>query len=55
VRTVFTLATVLAVAILATFIPYALRTDLSTAVEPDTNRQTGTLRTDPSAVESDAN
>jgi MFS family permease len=35
VRTVFALATVLAVAILATFIPYALRTDLSTAVEPD--------------------
>ncbi|GGP09908.1 MFS transporter [Nonomuraea glycinis] len=55
VRAVFALATVLAIAILATFIPYALRTDLSTAVEPDTNRQTGTLRTDPSALESDAN
>ncbi|WP_327105514.1 MFS transporter [Nonomuraea glycinis] len=54
VRAVFALATVLAIAILATFIPYALRTDLSTAVEPDTNCQTGTLRTDPSAVESDA-
>ncbi|GGO81780.1 MFS transporter [Nonomuraea cavernae] len=34
VRTVFVIATVLAVAILAAFIPYALRTDLSAAVEP---------------------
>ncbi|MEV0593219.1 MFS transporter [Nonomuraea cavernae] len=34
VRAVFVIATVLAVAILVAFIPYALRTDLSAAVEP---------------------
>ncbi|WP_336207535.1 MFS transporter [Nonomuraea sp. LPB2021202275-12-8] len=34
VRTAFVLATVLAVAVLATFVRYALRTDLSAAIEP---------------------
>jgi hypothetical protein len=44
VRAVFALATALAVAILAAFIRYALRTDLATAIEPETTRQTRTLR-----------
>ena len=39
VRTVFVIATVLAAIILAAFVPYALRTDLSAAVAPEEDRR----------------